>query len=285
MLPNLIIIGAQKCGTSALHHYLHLHPDICMSTQKELNFFVESKNWSKGLDWYESNFRGKDGKAKIYGEASPDYTGYPATQGVPERMHSIVPDAKLIYMVRHPLERIISQYIHLRGYGIETRSLSDALTISSGDPIDSNRYIRRSKYYMQVTQFVKFFPRSSIFISAQEDLFERRRETLAALFRFLGVDETFDTEAFSRLVHETRGTRVKNRIGMVLERGPQRGILRRLPTPIRSRLERVVRTIVTTEMKRPVLDQALRLQLIDILREDIEQFRRFSGRPFPGWTM
>src|SRR5918992_682833 len=144
MLPNLIVIGAQKCGTSALHHYLHLHPDICMSAQKELNFFVESKNWSKGLAWYESNFRGKDGKAKIYGEASPDYTGYPAAPGVPARMHSIVPDAKLILMVRHPVDRIISQYIHLRGSGVETRSLSEALKVPYGESVDSNRYLRRS---------------------------------------------------------------------------------------------------------------------------------------------
>src|SRR5688572_6261293 len=126
MLPNLIIIGAQKCGTSALHHYIHLHPEICMSAQKELNFFIESGNWSKGLAWYESNFGGKAGKAKIYGEASPNYTDYPGTREVPERMHGIVPDVKLIYMVRHPIERIISQYIHYRRRGTETRSLSDA---------------------------------------------------------------------------------------------------------------------------------------------------------------
>jgi adenylyl-sulfate kinase len=285
MLPNLIIVGAQKCGTSALRHYLHLHPDICMSAQKELDFFVESRNWGNGLAWYESNFRGKDGKAKVYGEASPNYADYPATREVPQRMHSIVPGAKLIYIVRHPIERIISQYIHYRRRGSERRSLSEALKVSDGESLDSNRYLRRSKYYMQVTQFLNFFPRSSIFICVQEDLLERRRETLADVFRFLDVDDTFDTEAFSRLIHESRGSRAKNRIGMILARGPERGILRRLPRPLRWPLERFVHTIATTEIKRPVLDGPLRRQLIDILREDIEQFRRFSGCPFPEWTV
>ena len=71
MLPNLIIIGAMKCGTSALHRYLGLHPEISMSDEKELNFFIEGMNWEKGLAWYESMFTGK---AKVHGESSPDYT-------------------------------------------------------------------------------------------------------------------------------------------------------------------------------------------------------------------
>src|SRR5919108_5987197 len=111
MLPNLIIIGAQKCGTSALHHYLGLHPDIFMSHEKELNFFMQRKNWDKGRAWYESMF---PCNATVRGEASPGYTDYPTEPRVAERMHSLIPDAKLIYIVRHPIERMISQYVHQR---------------------------------------------------------------------------------------------------------------------------------------------------------------------------
>src|ERR687894_2292944 len=76
-LPNLIVIGAQKCGTSVLHYYLSLHPEVSMSRPKELNFFIEERNWPRGLDWYKSQF---DGDARVRGEASPNYTAYPQHQ-------------------------------------------------------------------------------------------------------------------------------------------------------------------------------------------------------------
>jgi len=108
-LPNLIIIGAMKCATTSLHYYLNLHPQISMSEEKELDFFIHKNNWHKGIEWYKTNFTGN---ASVYGESSPNYTKYPFFNGVPERMHAVVPDAKLIYVVRDPIERIISHYIH-----------------------------------------------------------------------------------------------------------------------------------------------------------------------------
>src|SRR5690606_18287453 len=95
-LPNLIVIGAQKCGTSGLHYHLSLHPQVSMSKPKELNFFIAERNWPRGEAWYRRQF---DPRAKVRGESSPNYTAYPQHTGVPERMHSLVPDAKLIYIV------------------------------------------------------------------------------------------------------------------------------------------------------------------------------------------
>ena len=120
-LPNLIIIGAQKCGTTSLHYYLNLHPQILMSREKELNFFITERNWSKGVDWYRSQFVEK---AEIYGESSPNYTDYIRFGGVPERMYSVVPDARLIYILRDPIERIVSHYVHLCDMGLETGLLN-----------------------------------------------------------------------------------------------------------------------------------------------------------------
>ncbi len=108
-LPNLIVIGSQKCGTSGLHYYLGLHPEISMSTPKELDFFIAERNYPLGLDWYRSQF---DPQAKVRGESSPNYTAYPQHVGVPERMHSIVPEARLLYMVRDPIDRIAAHWVH-----------------------------------------------------------------------------------------------------------------------------------------------------------------------------
>ncbi len=82
-LPNLIVIGGLKCGTTSLHHYLNLHPEIGMSRPKELNFFVEELNWELGADWYRGHF---PADVAVRGETSPHYTNRPRFEGVAERM-------------------------------------------------------------------------------------------------------------------------------------------------------------------------------------------------------
>src|SRR3977135_2104853 len=113
-LPNLIIIGGLKCGTTSIHHYLGLHPQIHMSKPKELNFFVEELNWDLGLDWYASRF---DDRFKVRGESSPHYTNLARLEGVPEGIREHCPDARLLYMVRDPIKRILSHWVHATGAG------------------------------------------------------------------------------------------------------------------------------------------------------------------------
>src|SRR5215475_5027581 len=205
-LPNLIIIGAMKCGTSSLHYYLGFHPQIVMSQQKELNFFIQERNWSKGIDWYKSHFTGA---ATVYGEASPNYTNYPFWTGVPERMASILPDAKLIYLVRDPIERMISQYIHEMAASPEQRTFSEAITDT-----DNNHYLSRSLYYVQLEQYLKHFSRSQILVLAQEELYAERRTVMETIFRFLEVDLTFSSEKFRQLRHLSKEKRRKTRFGI-----------------------------------------------------------------------
>src|SRR5205085_10467190 len=103
VLPNLIVIGAAKCGTTSLHRYLDLHPEVAMSKTKQLHFFTEKENWGRGLAWYESHF---DTPAQVRGESTPAYSAWPVHRGVPERIARVVPDTRLIYLVRDPVERV-----------------------------------------------------------------------------------------------------------------------------------------------------------------------------------
>jgi hypothetical protein len=119
MLPNLVIIGGLRCGTTSLHRHLLVHPEIFTSRPKGLDFFNADANFSKGVSWYESHFTVP---SKVRGEASPHYSEPPHRyiQGilekpvdiVAERMHSLLPKAKLLYIIRDPIDKVISTYLN-----------------------------------------------------------------------------------------------------------------------------------------------------------------------------
>ncbi|MGC4020653.1 MAG: sulfotransferase domain-containing protein [Cyclobacteriaceae bacterium] len=104
-----MIIGAMKAGTTSLHDYLSKHPDVFMSVQKELDFFVEQKNWKLGIDWYKKQF---PVSTIAIGESSPNYTKSLIFGNVPDKIKSILPDVKLIYILRDPIKRLVSHYSH-----------------------------------------------------------------------------------------------------------------------------------------------------------------------------
>ncbi|BBL81212.1 hypothetical protein RxyAA322_30660 [Rubrobacter xylanophilus] len=195
-LPNLIVIGAMKCGTTALHRYLGMHPEVFMSSPKELNFFFGPEgasgggwhrgNWHRGVRWYASRF---DPGAPVRGESSPGYTSpdHPEAAG---RMARLLPGARLVYLVRDPVERAVSQYLHHRAEGTERRGMREALLDPEG------HYLRRSRYLVRLSPYLERFPRQNILILSQEELLERRREALGRVFRFAGVDDAFWTPEY-----------------------------------------------------------------------------------------
>ena len=100
-----------KSGTSSLRDYLRDHPEVFIPPEEELHYFVEGINWKQGLDWYRARFADA-GDAIAVGEKSPTYTMHPEHPGVPERIAALLPEVRLIYVVRHPIERIKSHYVH-----------------------------------------------------------------------------------------------------------------------------------------------------------------------------
>src|SRR4051812_23979775 len=104
-LPDFIIIGAMKAGTTSLARYVDLHPRLHTSRRKEPDFFLRDAAPPKTLAWYEAGF---EETGKLQCEASTNYTKYPFSRGVPARMHALLPGIKLIYILRDPVERIRS---------------------------------------------------------------------------------------------------------------------------------------------------------------------------------
>jgi hypothetical protein len=273
-LPNLIVIGAQKCGTSGLHFYLGHHPQIVMSSPKELNFFIAERNWSRGLDWYRGHF---DPEATVRGESSPNYTTYPHHLGVAERMHEAVPDAKLIFLVRDPLERIAAHWVHNYAKRREKGDLRDTLLHPN------TTYVLRSQYHLQLSQFLKHYPESQVLVLEQEDLRFRRLETLREVFRFLEVDPSFEHPRFRRERHRSSRKRRATWLGMRIQR------LRR--TRAGSRVPRVLWNLLDVGLPlgkpipRPQVGEALGPEVMEVLHEDADRLRDLTGRRLEHWSV
>jgi hypothetical protein len=204
-LPNLVVIGAMKCGTTALHHYLDAHPQVSMAAAKEVNFFVGpvtapsadpqtwwmSGQWHRGLDWYASLF---DPRAPVRGESSPAYTSPDQTEAV-ARIAATLPDARLVYLIRDPVERAASQFAHHVRDGDEQRFMEEALL----DP--ASQYLSRSRFYSRLAPYLDHFPLGQVHVVVQERLLHDRRAELARTYAHVGADPHWWSAALDRRWH------------------------------------------------------------------------------------
>ena len=153
-LPNFIIIGAGKSGTTSLAYQLGQHPDIYISDPKEPHYF--SINWDKGIDWYRNIFA-RAGKCTAIGEASATYSLYPEYKNVPERMSSVLgKELRIVYIVRNPVERMLSHCQHDKIAGLVPADASYKSLLG-----ESDKYFQGSCYATQLERY------NSIFGSAQ----------------------------------------------------------------------------------------------------------------------
>ena len=193
-----------KCATTALHAYLDAHPDIAMWPGKEANFFTGDEaptgepedwwrhgQWHRGVDWYASLF---DPAAKLRGESSPGYTA-PDNPLAAERMCHVIPEARLVYLVRDPVERAVSQYAHHKRDGDEQRPVEEALL----DP--DAQYVARSRYFERVRPFLECFEREQLLVVVQERLRDQRRAELRRIYGHVGADGDWWDDSLEREWH------------------------------------------------------------------------------------
>lgn len=179
MLPTFLIIGAQKAATTSLYLYLGKHPDIFAAEPKETNFFVTEGRWHLGRAWYESLFDAA-GDALHRGEASPGYTFFPFYRGAPERAASLIPDARIIYVVRHPVERMVSAWAQAVSAGLEDLDIERALLYQAN-------YVLASCYGLQISRWAACFRPEQILVVRSEDLATEPGSTLDQVLDHLGL--------------------------------------------------------------------------------------------------
>jgi sulfotransferase family protein len=208
-LPDFLVLGAQKAGTTALYAYLRWHPGITGPSWKEVSFF--DRHWWRGEAWYRGQFPLRAGE-RLVGEASPSYLFHPLA---PERARSLVPDAKLVALLRDPVDRAYSQYQHEVALGREPLSFEDALAAENDrlageverlieDPRAFSRawwdhtYAARGRYAEQLERWLAVFPRDQLLVVPTEDLGERPADTYASILDFLGA-EPYELPAYPRV--------------------------------------------------------------------------------------
>jgi hypothetical protein len=279
MLPDFIVIGAMKSGTTSLHHYLNLHPEISMSNPKEIDFFSLDSNWEKGVKWYENHFTEN---TKICGESSTSYTKYPAFDNAAKRMYSVLPNVKIIYLIRDPIERIVSHYIQNYSAGRENRAISKALK-----NFKNNHYINCSKYYYQLKQYFKYYNSTDITIISSNELLDNRRKTLQEIFKTLNVNDLFYCAEYSKVLHRSELKSRKTIIGRL-----KRKIGSRISTNLKEFhrnlfLTSIIERLLPTKriIDRPKLDDTLLAELSEYLKDDAKKLREFSGMDFPYWSV
>ena len=192
-LPDFVVIGAPKSGTSFFYNLLTRQPSFKPAAVKEIHFF--DKRFAEGVGWYRHCFSESarvDGQRTLTGEATPSYLFDPK---VPERMAQVVPEARLIALLRNPVDRAYSHYQMQARRGKEARSFEQATqeeekTLAEGRgkaPNKTTSYLTRGLYAEQLERFSFFAARDRLLVLKSEDFFTRRSEVLGKVLRFLEV--------------------------------------------------------------------------------------------------
>lgn len=278
--PNLFIIGAAKCGTTSLHWALDSHTDIFMSRLKEPGFFVPEFSYHpKDERWYLALFD-EAGSARWVGESSTHYTKIPYYEGVPERLHAFAPDARLIYLMRDPIDRAMSHYWHntraARPEFTEGRPMLQAI---AEDPL----YRDFGDYAMQLRPWFDLFGRDAVLPLVYEEMVQAAPATLRKVLLWLDLDASTELELEHR--NRRQKTTVRPRGRGLLHRFSRSRVWDALAPLVPQRVKEVGRRIALEERAPAFADESA--EVTELLRpwaaERIAALRALLDRGFPLW--
>ena len=291
-LPTFLVIGAAKSGTTALTHYLRQHPDVYMSPVKGCNFFavegarvmqggpIPTGHWIHDINDYRAQFEAVKGERAI-GEASESYLSSPQA---PARIRHYIPDAKLIAMLRNPVDRAYSSFMHLVRDGSETELDFRAALRLEEERAAANwggmyRYREVGLYHGQLGRYFDLFAREQMAVYLYDDFESDPAALMRGVFGFLGVDEAFNPDMSQRPnVSGFHRSRLLQR-AFTRTSLPRRVARRIFPPPVKRTVKRQLKKRV---VKRP-LDPAVRAELQAYFRDDILRLQDLLGRDLSAW--
>ena len=283
VLPTFLLIGAMKGGTTSLYPYLRAHPQIYMPAFKAPEFFAGESHWRRGVDWYRKQFAAAGPGAVAIGEASNVYTKYPRYQGVPQRIAAHIPDVRLIYVVRDPIERIRSHYQTRVAEGTERAPFEAAV-------FENPIYLDYSRYSLQIEQYMSCFRREQLLVLTSDDLRAARAATVRRAYEFLGVDVDFVPAELDREFYLTSERASRSPLPVSLKKG----LKKHFPATKRfkeleSNAVRALNRLRSRTDSGPVpaksfvIADETRAKLVALLESDVRRLRGFLGNEFDGW--
>ena len=292
ILPNFLIVGVQKAGTTSIYNYLQEHPQVYMSLVKETNFLEkdwenmppeqQNKNGIVTLEKYSELFADVKDEIAI-GEASPNYLFHYESSAA--RIKKYVPDAKLIVVLRNPVERAYSDYLmHIRD-AIGYRSLSEQIKHSS----HKSFILRKGFYYVPLKYYFAQFGQEQVKVFFYEDLCENPQYFMRSMYQYLGVDDKFlpNTTRKAQVAKIPKNKTINNLLNRKnILRNTAANLLKRvMPVESRQKLrDRLINLNSKSKQAEP-LSAEERQQLIELYREDILQLQDLVGRDLSKWLM
>lgn len=283
-LPSFVIIGAMKSGTTSLAEYLMAHPEVYLPPRKEIGFF--DSNWGRGVDWYREQFAGHGGEV-ARGEATPTYLSSPEA---PARLAAVIPDAKLIAILRNPVDRAYSHYWHERHRKDRERrtfaqAVADELSVSQEtlpdryDPGHPGRfgYLSRGRYLPQLQRVCDHVPRESLLVLLLDDLEGEPVETFSAVCRFIGIDPSIVPENVGGVANAYVERRAA-RLGRFMSR---HRLWRYMPGQTGRRL---AEAMVRTEATYVPMASEIRLRLVEHFEASNAALAEWLGRDLSMWS-
>jgi hypothetical protein len=287
-LPDFFVLGVAKGGTTSLHHYLRQHPALFLPYEKELHFFdADEKQFSTGLDQYLEYFSGAGDR--LTGDATPSY--FRNVKVVADRMQQLYGDAppRFLLLLRDPVERAYSHYLHNVSEGREPLSFEEALAAEQRNPTSKRTewkaYFADGVYADTLEQWFAHFSRDRFRIFRSDELAQRPDAVLAEIFRFLGVDPT--VEANTEVNLNRTGEDQSRALGTLLSVVPARlrSLVRRgIPKAIRLPIEQFIRRRSTGGASdRPTPDPETERALRDRYAPHVRRLADQLDRDFSSW--
>ena len=257
--PDFLIVGAMKCGTSTLHSQLSAQPGVFMTTPKEPNFFSDDDIYSRGLDWYESLFEDAE-QSDLKGEASTHYTKLPDYPKTVERIARSLFPIRIVYVIRDPLERAISHYLHEWSRGVVGNDVEAAFR-------DHPEFLSYSCYARQIAPYVEQFGLNSILVLTLEDMKSNPTEFMARLGDFLGRPDLAWNHGLEPVNESAERSRPLPFHSLLVDHPVARHVRRKIvPKGVRTWIRRQ-----RMPKERPELPDHLRTRLLARFQEDAEE--------------
>jgi hypothetical protein len=297
-LPDFLVIGAGKAGTTTLHSWLAAHPQILVPRLKETNFFAYIARANGDDDFngksddfpirswvaYQALFRDA-GRFRAIGEVSPRYLTVP---GVAKHVAQHLPHVRLIAVLRHPVDRAYSSYLmHCRD-GRENRTFEGAVREELDRTIDpkltygQQHYLSIGYYFRHLSRYWEHFDATQLHIELYDDLLSSPAEFVRRVYKFLGVDQDFQADLSTRL--NPSGVPRNRLLTPILQKSRvSRAVRAGLPEVFRRRAQRIFDRWRATQLVKPALDYELRARLTARYCTDISRLEQQIGRDLSDW--